>query len=193
MIVVITGGIGSGKSVITKIVASLGYKVYDCDSRAKMLMTESHKVKDSLIKAFGEKCYLSDGSIDKSYLSNIVFKDKKALKVINSIVHPAVKEDILNVYKRCAGEVLFVETAIFKESNLHDIVDRVWVVEAPIELRIERVIKRNCNSEKDVRARIENQNSSFDFIKDKDVIINDGIEPILPRIEILIKNLRSII
>ena len=107
-LVAITGGIGSGKSVVSAILRIMGYPVYDCDSRAKNLMNTNNDIKNDLISSFGVDCISEDGKINAQYISSIVFKDKTALLKINSIVHPRVKDDILLEYLNNQG-VMFVE------------------------------------------------------------------------------------
>lgn len=88
-LIAITGGIGSGKSVVAHMVQVMGFHVYDCDSRAKALMTESTDVRQRLTEAFGEQTYLADGSLNRQHLSAVAFSDSQALARLNAIVHPA--------------------------------------------------------------------------------------------------------
>ena len=94
-LIAIAGGIGSGKSIISSILRILGYYVYDCDREAKKLMNTSKIIKKELINTFGERCITENNTVDSIYLSSIVFNDKKALNKLNAIVHPKVKEDII--------------------------------------------------------------------------------------------------
>lgn len=181
-LVAITGGIGSGKSVVSAILRIMGYSVYDCDSRAKNLMNTNKDIKNDLISSFGVDCISEDGKINAQYISSIVFKDKTALLKINSIVHPRVKDDILLEYLNNQG-VMFVETAILLQSNLLDIIDEVWLVDAPENVRIKRVMLRNSMNAEDVKRRIKSQGGQ-DYSKLQNLcpIINDGDSAILPQI-----------
>ena len=181
-LVAITGGIGSGKSVVSAILRIMGYSVYDCDSRAKNLMNTNNDIKNDLISSFGVDCISEDGKINAQYISSIVFKDKTALLKINSIVHPRVKDDILLEYLNNQG-VMFVETAILLQSNLLDIIDEVWLVDAPEKVRVKRVMLRNSMSADEVRRRIKSQSGQdYSTLKNLCPIINDGVSAILPQI-----------
>ncbi len=185
-LIAITGGIGSGKSVVSTILHIMGYPVYDCDSRAKKLMCTNINIKNDLISSFGEDCISLEGKINTQYISSIVFKDKTALLKINSIVHPRVKEDILLEYSKTKGG-MFVETAILLQSNLLDIIDEVWLVDAPENVRIKRVMDRNSVTVEDVKKRINAQcGQDYSVIKNLRTIINDGDYALLPQISCLI-------
>ena len=189
-LIAITGGIGSGKSVVSSILRILGYFVYDCDSKAKILMNNSSAIKIDLINYFGEQCILADGNINTAYISSKVFDNAAALKKLNSIVHPCVKEDIIRCSDCNSRDKMFVETAILLQSNLLDIIDDVWVVDAPESIRVERVMKRNSMQEVDVRKRIKAQESQdYTILKSIKTIINDGVKPLLPQVENLVKEI----
>ena len=189
-VIALTGGIGSGKSMVSSILRIMGYVVYDCDSQAKKVMDSSEKIKRGLLDAFGYDCVDKDGLINRKYLGKVVFDNPKALSTLNGIVHPEVRKDLqewTRIKKEEGNSYVFVETAILKESNLKDMIDLEWNVYAPIGLRIQRVMKRNNLSEVDVRARIRSQSSTDDMTEFS--IINDGVTAILPQIE---RNLKLI-
>ena len=189
-LVAIAGGIGSGKSIVSSILRTLGYFVYDCDSKAKMLMNTSDVIKSDLINYFGEQSVLPNGNINTIYLSSQVFGNEVALGELNSIVHPRVKEDLIKCFDNCCENIMFVETAILLKSNLLDIIDDVWVVDAPENVRIERVVKRNSMLEEDVKKRIRAQEGQdYNTLKSYKTIINDGVEPLLPQVEKLVKDM----
>lgn len=182
-IIAITGGIGAGKSVVSSILQVAGYHVYDCDSRAKQLMNTSAAIKQSLIENFGADVYTGD-RLNKPRLSNIIFNDPTALQLVNSIVHPAVRLDIEQWAQEQHGKTpLFIETAILKEASLDAMVDEVWNVTAPIETRIERVVRRNATTRDKVIERINNQTplTGCEGVKLVE-IINDGTTPLLPQV-----------
>lgn len=189
-VIALTGGIGSGKSMVSSILRIMGYVVYDCDSQAKKVMDSSEKIKRGLLDAFGYDCVDKDGLINRKYLGKVVFDNPKALSTLNGIVHPEVRKDLqewTRIKKEEGNSYVFVETAILKESNLKDMIDLEWNVYAPIGLRIQRVMKRNNLSEVDVIARIKSQSSTDDMTEFS--IINDGVTAILPQIE---RNLKLI-
>lgn len=189
-LIAIAGGIGSGKSVVSSILRVMGYEVYDCDSEAKQLMNSSQVIKRDLVENFGEQSVLANGTINSAYVGSVVFGNESALKKLNSIVHPRVKEDVVKRTESTSREVLFVETAILLKSNLLDLIDDAWVVEAPESVRVDRVMKRNSMCEEDVRKRIKAQEGQdYNSLKSYRTIINDGETPILAQVEKLVKEM----
>lgn len=189
-LIAIAGGIGSGKSVVSSIIRILGYKVYDCDSEAKRLMNTNTAIQGELVENFGPQSVLNDGTINKKYISSVVFGNEDALNKLNSIVHPRVKDDIVNQAKCVIQSIMFVETAILLQSNLLDIIDDVWVVEAPENVRINRVMKRNAMCEEDVIKRIKAQDGQdYNTLKSVKTIVNDGVAPLFPQVEKLVKEI----
>lgn len=182
-IIAIAGGIGSGKSVVSDIIRIMGFDVYDCDAEAKRLMNTSEAIKNDLVCAFGADAITEQGEINRPYISSVVFGNQIALNKINSIVHPRVKEDILDKMNRSENDILFVETAILMQSNLLDIINGALLVTAPKEVRVERVMKRNGIAREDVLKRIEAQEGQdYSKISNLKVIENDGIEAVLPQV-----------
>lgn len=181
-IIAITGGIGAGKSVISRILEAAGYSVYDCDSRAKQLMNTSSSIKHALTSKFGSGIY-SNGTLDRQLLSDIIFNDNKALAFVNSVVHPAVRDDIKQWAQQQEHSLVFIETAILNEGGLDTMINEVWNVVAPVETRISRVMKRNSISREKVMERIAQQQDrpQGDNLIIID-IINDNTTPLLPQL-----------
>lgn len=180
-LIAITGGIGCGKSIVSLILKEIGYEIYDCDCKAKYLMDNSPTIKDCLKSTFGNDIII-DGTINRVKLANIVFNNKEKLVKLNNIVHSSVKEDLISwKLENSHKKLLFVETAILYQSGLDSIVDEVWEVNAPLEIRIERVMKRNNISRQDVLSRIESQ--KYEILAQADYIItNDDKVAILPQL-----------
>lgn len=169
MLIAITGGIGSGKSVVSALLRVMGYQVYDCDEGAKWVMEHDPQLQEELVTLFGKETYLADGKLNRPYLASCIFGDVAARDAMNKCVHPAVARDLIR------SGCMFFESAILFESGFDKLVhpDRVWVVTAPLELRIERTMKRDNASREQVLSRINSQMSQED--KEKladDVIIN---------------------
>lgn len=182
-LIAITGGIGSGKSVISDILRAMGHKVYDCDTRAKALMDTDESIKDDLINLISIDAVRSDRTIDRKLLSEIVFNDPDALSRLNSIVHKAVRADLRRWRDTSSNKTVWVETAILYASRLDREVDEVWEVTAPTELRVQRVMKRNSMSREQVLARISSQSTTAAQLHPlTKTIVNDGVEPVLPQI-----------
>jgi dephospho-CoA kinase len=157
-LIAITGGIGSGKSVVSRILRTMGFSVYDCDSRAKKLMDSDDSIKQSIASEISADVITIDGAIDRALLANIVFNDHAALQRLNSIVHSAVRNDIDKWGDACDSKpIKFVETAILYQSGIDSMVSEVWDVTASTELRIQRVMSRNGMSRHDVEQRIASQ------------------------------------
>lgn len=186
-LIAISGGIGCGKSVVSTILCRLGYPVYDCDTRAKLLMDSSREIMDRLVNEIHESVVV-DGRIDRKRLSQLVFSDADKLARLNSIVHGEVKADLSRWADRHSGDnTLFVETAILYQSGLDKMVDEVWEVVAPLALRIERVMGRNGCTAAEVESRIASQTVDVESPHASvHKIVNDGSTPILPRVEALI-------
>lgn len=182
-LIAITGGIGSGKSIISDILRAMGHKVYDCDTRAKALMDTDESIKNDLIDLISIDAVRNDRTIDRKLLSEIVFNDPDALSRLNSIVHKAVRADLRHWRDTSSDKTVWVETAILYASRLDREVDEVWEVTAPTELRVQRVMKRNSMSREQVLARISSQSTTAAQLHPlTKAIVNDGVEPVLPQI-----------
>lgn len=188
----VTGGIGSGKSVVCRICALRGVPVYDCDSRAKQLMTSDARLRTHLIKVAGDNVFTQDGKLNTQHLSTIIFTNAKVRKKVESEVHDAVHRDIslwLSKHESAAKTVI-IETAIPRKSNIAGMVDSIWYVQAPDETRIARVQARSALSREHILKRMEAQTEEFASLdSDKTVIIdNSGEKPLLPVIDKLLDN-----
>ena len=184
-LIAITGGIGSGKSVVARLVHVMGHEVYDCDSRAKALMTENEEVRHLLIEAFGKETYHNDGTLNRQHLSEVAFGDDKALARLNGIVHPATARDMQQWGQRQAdngARVAFVETALLRTAGLDRLVDEVWHVTAPASVRIPRVMARSGLTEQQVRERIAAQSVEDALATGEHPIINDDVTAVLPQV-----------
>lgn len=173
--ILITGGIGSGKSVVSRILRANGFEVYDSDTEARCLMDNSDEIKRRLNDEIAGGIVDSQGRIDRQLLARLVFADTIKLGILNSIVHGAVKADISR--RMAENPMLYVETAIPVSSGLVDLADEVWQIEAPEDLRIRRVMARNNISADAVRDRIEAQRS--EYVADAYTILNDDRHSIL--------------
>ena len=182
-LIAITGGIGSGKSIISDILRAMGHKVYDCDTRAKALMDTDESIKNDLIDLISIDAVRNDRTIDRKLLSEIVFNDPDALSRLNSIVHKAVRADLRRWRDTSSDKTGWVETATLYASRLDREVDEVWEVTAPTELRVQRVMKRNSMSREQVLARISSQSTTAAQLHPlTKAIVKDGVEPVLPQI-----------
>lgn len=184
-LIAITGGIGCGKSVVAHMVKIMGYEVYDCDSRAKALMINDPEVKKQLTMAFGEQTYLDDGTLNRQHLSDLAFADSNALACINGIVHPATARDLqrwADSQAHQGAKLAFVETALLRTAGLDRVVDSVWHVTAPTDIRIRRVMTRSGLTAQQVKDRIAAQVAEDNLATGEHAIINDNTTALLPQV-----------
>jgi len=180
----LTGGIGSGKSYVAAIFKAFNVPVYNSDIEAKKLYYLD-EVKYEMLNSFGKQVYLSTGELNKEFLSELIFTDKRALDTINSIIHPRVKShfsDWLEIYE--SSPYAIQEAAILFESGAYKQSDMVIVVTAPIELRILRVLTRDNINETMIKRKINNQMAQSEMVRKSNfVIINDEKQALLPQVE----------
>ena len=172
----------------------MGYDVYDCDSRARGLMTGDEDVRRQLISTFGKDIYLADGNINREHLSTVAFADKSALNRLNAIVHPAVQNDLLLYSANENNGWIFVESAILYESGLNQLCNYVVAVIAPKKLRIERTMTRDGKTREQVMARINTQMSNCSLRKKANYIVENNEKQSLTQLtDKLIKHLHKAI
>jgi dephospho-CoA kinase len=181
----VTGGIGSGKSLICKIFHHLGVPIYDADSHAKELMTTDGILITDIKKEFGDLSYHSDGSLNRVFLAGNVFNDQKKLDNLNKLVHPRVAMD----YERWVDhnkEFSYVikEAALLYEAGSYVSLDKIVVVDAPVELRIKRVLKRDPHrTVEQIKGIVEKQMPEGEKLKRADfIIVNDETQPVIPQV-----------
>ena len=185
----ITGGIGSGKSTVCRMLAERGVALYDADSRAKELMATSEALRKMLIDNFGAETFNAEG-LNRAYLAGRVFNDAEQLRLLNSIVHPAVIADFEAWAEAQEGNYVVFESAILFEAGLEDRVDVVVAVMAPESLRVERVMARDGHSRDQVMARINNQMSDDERSdRSKYSIVNIDVEDLEEDVEQLHRRL----
>ncbi|MDE6008006.1 MAG: dephospho-CoA kinase, partial [Muribaculaceae bacterium] len=133
----ITGGIGAGKSIVSRLLRLKGFTVYDCDSAARSLMEQDPEVRDALTKLLGQDAFRAN-HLNRLFVAERIFGDKDLRERVNKVVHKAVREDFLRMTEREKGTV-FIESAIPVTGGLMPLMDEIWVVEADEATRIERV------------------------------------------------------
>jgi dephospho-CoA kinase len=181
----ITGGIGSGKSLICKIFACLGVPIYDADSRAKSIMTTDGILIEQIKKEFGDLSYYADGRLNREYLSAAVFNDTAKLKRLNELVHPHVGADSEKwMEDNAIHPYLLREAALLFESGSFKKLDKTIVVTAPEALRVKRVLERDKQrTEREVITIIRNQMTEEEKVKRADFVIhNDETELVVPQV-----------
>lgn len=167
--VAVTGGIGSGKSYVCRLIERRGIHVYDCDSAAKCIMASSDEIKAALCRVVGDDV-LSEGRIDKAVLASYLLKSEKNAQQINRIVHPAVAEDFIS------SGYSWMECAILFSSGFDKLVDKVVCVTAPLEVRVDRIVRRDNISRDNALEWIGRQmpQEKVKTLSDYE-IVNDGV------------------
>lgn len=187
----ITGGIGSGKSYVCDILRQWGYEVYDCDSRAHGLIEADAMMRRRINR---EVLGIESDVYDRAAIGGAVFADPSKLRVLNAIVHGEVRADLLrwgDDLSRRGVQVAFVESAILYSSGLARLMDYVWVVDAPEEVRIARACRRDGASRESVARRIAAQAREIPapLPMNLTVIWNDGTRTLQPQLSELLREL----
>ena len=180
----ITGGIGSGKTTVCQIFELLGVPVFYADAAAKEVMHTDEELMNGIIAAFGVKAFSDGGILNRKYIADLVFNDKKALEMLNALVHPAVFRAFdtwLLKYKE--RPYVLKEAALLFESGSYKMCTHSILVKAPEELKIKRVMERDHITEADVRLRMARQYSDQEKEKLADhIILNDEELLLIPQV-----------
>ena len=182
----ITGGIGAGKSLVAEIIKAMAYPVYNSDERAKELTDSNPKIKAGLIHLFGIEIYQND-KLNKFALAQAIFSDDSLRDKVNTLIHPIVREDF-NLWTLAQNtELVFNESAILFEMGSYKNFDAIILVFAPIELRIQRIMKRDNCSENEVLKRMNSQFSDEEKYQLTEFrVLNDEQTPLLKQVEQII-------
>ena len=188
----LTGGIGSGKSVVAALLNFYGIPVYNSDTRSKELCVTNASLIAGLKQLLGAEVYLPNGVLNKSYMAKAIFSDAELMKASNQLIHPYVINDFNAWANRQKAAIVIHESALIIDASLGHLFESIICVTAPESLRIERVCSRDGLSIEQVKNRIKNQLSDQERIAHAHyVVINDGFNPLIPQVEILLKSLRS--
>ena len=174
----LTGGIGSGKSTVSQLLAEFGAVIIDADRVGHEAYQPGTETWQALVDAFGEQILAYDKNIDRKQLGSIVFKDPESLKKLNGIVHPRMYEMMkgrIEGYRQDGQKVVVLDAAILLEAGWDTLVDEIWVTVASEDVVIERAVKRTGLPEEQIRSRIRSQLSNEERIKHAGAVIyNDG-------------------
>ena len=189
-IIGITGGIGSGKTLVSSIINKLGYPIFNSDIEAKLIVSNSKVVRKEIIELFGENSFHSDGSYNTKYVSEIVFKTPEKLEELNQIIHPRVRNNFQKFVEKSKSSLVFGEAAILFETGAFQNYDEIILVTAPLETRILRCMDRDNMTRKQVLEKISKQWTDEEKLKFNPlVIVNDGKSPLVKQIENVIDKL----
>lgn len=179
----LTGGIGSGKSTVARILGHMGYAVYIADREASRLMNEAPYLRTALIHRFGPDIYLPEGPLNKQRLSALIFSQPELLAEVNRIVHPEVMRDFQNWKSRQSSSPVFFESAILFEAHLNGYFDAIICITASETTRLKRVMTRDRATTDQVKARMSNQLDEEEKCKQSDFILyNDDDHLVLPQL-----------
>lgn len=179
----ITGGIGSGKSLVSRVVQAMGYPVYAADEESKKILDADPEVRRQVAALFGSAAYTAAGIADRGYIAGIVFADPVKLEALNRILHPLVRRHFLAWAAAQPGNVVFKEAAILFESESYRDMDIVIGVTAPEAVRIQRVMDRDGKTEAEIRAVMSRQMPTDELVKRCDFVIqNDGRQMVVPQV-----------
>lgn len=183
----ITGGIGSGKSVVCRLFAVLGAPVYDSDARAKWVMAHDALLRDELQAAFGPETFDALGHLNRTYLASVAFTDPAQLARLNALVHPAVGRDFAqwSASREAEGHAYILkEAALLYESGAYQQLDRIITVFAPLEIRQARVLVRDPHrTPEDIQNIIGKQMTEEEKMQRADVVVfNDDTQLLIPQV-----------
>lgn len=192
-IIGLTGGIGSGKSTVAGFFRELGVPVYIADSQAKKIMDYPETIQE-VQAIFDQNVLLETGKLDRKKIASIVFNDSEQLNKLNAIIHPKVNQDFKDWLKQHKNYPYIIkEVAIIFETQSEKQFDKIILVTAPLNLRIERVIQRDNSSAQEILKRIDNQLPDSEKIEKSDFIIhNINLDAVKKEVKRLHKTLNSI-
>lgn len=161
MIIGLTGGIASGKSTVSALLVNKGARLVDADVIAREVMLPGHKVLAAVVEQFGEDILFPDGTLNRVKLGDIVFNDPEALKTLNQLTHPAIRQEIkermLTMEQEDPGKLILVDIPLLFESRLESLFKEIIVVYVPREVQITRLMERNRLSLEEAEARLKAQ------------------------------------
>ncbi|MBN2773601.1 MAG: dephospho-CoA kinase [Prolixibacteraceae bacterium] len=187
----ITGGIGSGKSVVCKIFKCLGIPVFEADNVGKFLLDNDKNIRKKITGLFGESVYMPDNSIDRKKLASIIFNDNIALQKVNEIIHPAVRKEFESWILKQNTIYMIHEAAILFESGFYKLMDFNIHISADKNIRIKRVMERNKISEEMVLTRLNKQWDDKKKEKLADAVIYNNNELLIPQVLKIDKQLKE--
>lgn len=180
--VAITGGIGSGKSLVCQVFKTLGIPIFNADAISNQLVEQDAGVKVSIIKLFGKEAYINN-NYNRKYIANIVFNQAEKLKALNELIHPKVIEAANQWFAKQKTPYAIKEAAILFESKSEQDIDIIIGVMAPEQIRIERVTQRTGCSKDEVIMRMHQQMPEDEKMKKCNYIIhNDNVNALIPQV-----------
>jgi len=178
----LTGGIGSGKTIVAQIFNTIGIPVFCADDEAKKMYSDN-RVREQIIDIFGNEIYINHETVNRQLLAAKIFANAQLLKKVNNIIHPLVHQRFCEWLGLQKSPYIILEAAILIESEFHNLMDKIIVVNSPHDLRITRIMARDKKPYDEIMQRIKNQISDAERNKYADYIINKGENiPLLPQV-----------
>lgn len=191
MIIGLTGGIGSGKSMVARILSLMGCAVFSSDEVARQVYFDA-EVKKKVIDLLGPEVYKSNTEINRAYIGTKIFSDTDLLKKLNAIIHPAVGEKFSEFVKQNPDSIIVKETALLFEAGIDKEVDLVVTVAADEDIRIQRVMQRDGLTREDVMKKMKSQLSQEEKIKRSQMVIyNNGSDSLIEQCLQMLKKLNT--
>lgn len=189
----ITGGIGSGKSVVSRILRTLGIPVFDCDAESKRLCVVHPGIREQLVALVGPEVYLPpianrqlsifNFQLNKALLSEYLFASAEHVRQVNAIIHPAVRDAFVHWADKQSSRLVGIESAILFEAGFDDVVDSVVMIAAPLEIRIKRAMQRDGAPKSAIEERIRQQMPDEEKqSRSQFVLVNDGKTALIPQV-----------
>ncbi|WHF51159.1 dephospho-CoA kinase [Chryseobacterium gotjawalense] len=193
-IIGITGGIGSGKSTVSKYIEEAGFPVYYSDIRAKNIVNDHAQLQQEIVELLGEDAYDENGLYDRKYVAGIVFNNEELLLKLNSLIHPAVKTDFENWVSQQTTDFVFKETALLFELKLNESCYKSILVTADDNCRLKRVMDRDNKTYREVESIMLKQMPEKDKVKLADFVIfnNDGLEELQQETKKVLEEIKSL-
>lgn len=189
----VTGGIGSGKTVVCQILEHLGYPVFYSDEVAKENMLNNLDLINAIVQTFGEKAYI-DKQLNRNYLASEIFSKPVLKEKLNALVHPTVFQSFEQWREQQQASIIFNESALLFETGSYKRFDYVWLIVADRETRTKRIQKRDGSSYEEIQQKINNQLSDEEKMRlTKFLIHNSENDALLPQILALLENLNKVI
>ncbi|MDO4685324.1 MAG: dephospho-CoA kinase [Corynebacterium sp.] len=191
----LTGGIGSGKSTVAKLLAEQGFCIVDADQIARDIVAPGQPALEELVKTFGERILLDDGSLNRSELARLAFSSQETTTVLNTITHPRIAEETARRFAQAEAdgyEEIVYDMPLLVDNGLHKDMDFVVVIDVDPEIRFERLVQQRGLDADDVRRRLAAQISDAERNAAADMVIdnNGELEDLIPQVEELVRKIR---